>query len=74
MGAACSWQTRDEWKGRRSILGSNKEVFDAELFAIYQAMKVLEARDQTRRRYTIFSDSQAAIRSALNDSSGPGQQ
>ena len=56
VGAACSWQTRDEWKGRRSILGSKKEVFDAELFAIYQAMKVLEARDQAERRYTVFSD------------------
>ena len=34
----------------------------------------VEAKGQSGRRYTIFSDSQAAIRRALHDGLGPGQQ
>ena len=61
--------------GRKAFfLGSNKEVFDAELSAIYQAVGVLEARGQSGRRYITFSDSQAAIRRALTDSLGLDQQ
>lgn len=62
--------------GLLSISATNRPspVFNAELFATYQAMRVLEARGQTGRRYRVFSDSQAAIRRALNDSSRPGQQ
>ena len=45
----------------RLYLGSNKEVFDAETFAIYQALKILDQQQATGQRYTIFSDSQAAI-------------
>lgn len=40
----------------------------------YQPMKVLEARGQSGRRYTIFSDSRAGIRRVLSDALGPGQQ
>ena len=73
VGAACAWY-RQGWTGKRFLLGNNKEVFDAEVFAIYQAPKIFEARSGTGRRYTIFSDSQSAIRRALSDSLGPGQQ
>ena len=34
VGAACSWQTASGWTGKRFFLGSDKEVFDAEFFAI----------------------------------------
>ena len=37
VGAACAWFNNGEWVGRGFCLGSNKEVFDAETFAIYQA-------------------------------------
>ena len=74
VGAACAWQTEDGWTGRLFHLGNNKEVFDAEIFAIYQALKVFEAREQAGRKYAVFSDSQAAIRRAATDSMGPGQQ
>ena len=70
-GAACSWQTEGGWRSRRFFLGNNKEDFDAELYAIYQAIRALEARGQTGRRYTAFSDSQAAIRRAMHDGLGP---
>ena len=52
----------------------NKGVFDAEVFAIYQALRTFEARQQSGRRYMIFSDSQPAIRRAMMDYVGPGQQ
>ena len=74
VGVACSWQTEGGWRSRRFFLGSNKEVFDAELYAIYQTMGTLEAKGQTGRWYTVFSDSQAAIRRAVHDGLGPGQQ
>ena len=35
VGAACVWQSPGGWTGRRFHLGTNKEVFDAEVFAIY---------------------------------------
>ena len=74
VGAACSWQTAEGWAGRCFFLGNNKEVFDAKLYVIYQAVRVLEASGRSGRRCTIFSDSQAAIRQALTDSLSPGQQ
>ena len=74
IGAACAWQSEGEWMGRRFHLGTNKEVFDAEVYAIYQALKIFEERQQAGRKYTVFSDCQPAIRRALSDVLGPGQQ
>ena len=43
--AACAWQNQDgEWTGRCFHLGNNKEVFDAEAYAIYRALKIFEER------------------------------
>ena len=44
VGAACVWRSPEEGgsTGRRFQLGTNKEVFDAEVFAIWQALRVLE--------------------------------
>ena len=47
--------------GRGTYLGTNKEVFDAEVFAIPQAVKLLNERNEEGQAYTIFSDSQAAV-------------
>ena len=54
-------------------MGKNKEVFDAELFAIGQALDELNARGERDRDYTVFSDSQAAISRVQYDRTGPGQ-
>ena len=62
------------WTGRRFHLGTNKEVFDAEVYAIYQALRIFEERHQSGRKYTISSDCQPAIRRALTDALGPCQQ
>ena len=64
VGAACAWQIREGWTGRRFHLGDNKEVFDAEVFAIYQALRIFEARQQSGEEYTVF-DCQPAIWRAM---------
>ena len=76
VGAACAWQTSEGWdlEGRHFHLGTNKEVFGAEVYAIYQALRIFEERHQSGRKYTIFSDFQPTIRRALSDALGPGQQ
>ena len=62
VGAACVWRsTEGGWTGRRFQLGKNKEVFDAEVFAIWQALRALEQRKESGRRYTVFVDSTSAI-------------
>ena len=50
VGAACVWRSpKGGWTGRRIQLGKNKEVFDAEVFAIWQALKALEQRNERGR-------------------------
>ena len=61
------------WTGRCFHLGTNKKVFDAGVFAIYQALKIFGA-GEPRRSFTVFSDSQSAIQRALTDALGSRQQ
>ena len=74
VGAACAWTTPQGWTGQHFHLGSNKEVFDAEVFAIYQSLRVIDQRQETGRNYTIFVDSTSAIERIRTDCLGPGQQ
>ena len=74
MGAACVWGTPGGWTGRRYHLGSNKVVFDAEVFAIYRALGAIEERQERGRQYTIFVDSTSAITRVGDDSLGPRQR
>ena len=62
------------WTGRRFHLGKNKEVFDAELYALYRAAKILDERGEEGQDYTILSDSTAALERAASDRMGPGQR
>ena len=73
VGAVCAWETPSGWTGRRFHLGTNKEVFDAEVYAIYQALRNLDQRQERDHRYTIFVDSTAAIDRIQSDLPGPGQ-
>ena len=73
VGAACVWRTQQGWTGRRYHLGSNK-VFDAEVFAVYRALDVIDQRQETGRRYTVFVDSMSATNRVRDDSLGPGQR
>ena len=72
MGAAYVWRTTGGWDGLCFHLG-NKEVFDAEVYAVSQALEVLERRQESGCRYTIFVDSTSAIGRVRSDSIGPGQ-
>ena len=75
MGAACVWRSLEGgWTGCRFQLGKNKEVFDGEVFAIWQALLALERRNESGRRYTIFVDSTAAITRVRDDARSPGQR
>ena len=55
----------------RTYLGKNKGVFDTEVFAILQAANLLCDREERGQRYTVFSDSQAAIARVQHDRIGP---
>ena len=54
-------------------LGKNKEAFDAEVFAILRAVRLLDERGESGREYTIFSDAQAAVARVQHDRCGPSQ-
>ena len=73
MGAAIAFKRNGSWKEKGVYLGKNKEVFDAELFAMGRALEEFDSRGESNRRYTIFSDSQAAISRIQHDRTGPGQ-
>ena len=73
MGAAWVWQQNREWKGEGVFLGTNKEVFDAEVYAIREAIRLLDERGEAGQSYTVFSDSQAAIYRVLHEECGPTQ-
>ena len=74
VGAACVWKTQEGWTGRRFHLGTNKEAPDAETSAIYQALRALDQRQESGRRYTVFVDSISAITRVRGDALGPGQR
>ena len=61
VGAAVAFQGGGRWVKRGTYLGKNKEVFDAEVYAVLQAVKLLEEREEEGQIYTVLSDSQAAI-------------
>ena len=73
-GAAHAWRTREGWTGRPLYLDNNKEVFGAEALAIYQAVGLFDARLKANQKYSVFLDSQSAIRRVMTDAVGPGQQ
>ena len=45
----------------------------AEVFAVWQALCILEQRKESGRSYTIFVDSTSAITRVRDDARGPGQ-
>lgn len=73
VGAAVVWWGKDTWTGRGSYLGSNKEVFDSEVFAILRAVRFLQERKESGKTYTVFSDSQAPLARIQHSECGPVQ-
>lgn len=76
VGAAVSWKDKDltHWKVASVFLGKNKEILDAELWAIDNAIKM--ARKNALNNHVIpikiFSDSQEALTSILQSISHIG--
>lgn len=58
---------------RGFYLGKNKEVFDAEAFALLRTVRLLSERGESGRDDTIFPDSQAAVSRIQHDRCGPAQ-
>ena len=68
------WRAQEWWTGRRFQLGNDKEVFDAEVIAIYQALRAIEQRQKRGHQHTLFVDSTSAIFKVRDDDLGPGQR
>ena len=77
VGAAVVWRDApaDRWKSCKLALGKNKEVLDAELWGVSEALGVALRKTAPRKPYkvTVFSDSQTAIRKIQGSKTGPGQ-
>jgi len=74
VGCAVAWK-EERWSKRRVHLGRQKEAFDAEMYAMSEAVKIADeicGRKEVRR-VTIFTDSQATLRRIQSDEPGPGQ-
>jgi len=75
VGCAVVWEEDGRWKKRRVHLGRQKEAFDAEMYAMSEAMKIADemAEEKEVTRVTVFTDSQATLRRIQSDEPGPGQ-
>jgi len=60
VGCAVVWDQEGRWKKRRVHLGRQKEGFDAEMYAMSEAMKVADEMAERKEvnRVTVFTDSQ----------------
>jgi len=75
VGCAVVWKEEGRWNKRRIHLGRQKEAFDAEMYAMWEAMKVADEMAERKEvtRVTVFTDSQATLRRIQSDEPGPGQ-
>lgn len=88
-GTGIVWKTEDgHWHTRKIYLGKNKEIFDAELYGIDQALnlalragrprarpssQVTRQRLSNLRKVYVWLDSRSAINRIKNLAAGPGQ-
>ena len=73
VGAEVAFWSEGRWVRRGTHLGKNKEAFDAEVFILLRAVGLLCDRGESGKRYTIFSDSRAAVSRIQHDRCGPTQ-
>jgi len=69
------WEEAGRWNKRRTRLGRQKEVVDAEMNAMSKAMKIAgeKAEKENFTRVTVLTDSQATLRRIQSDEPGAGQ-
>jgi len=74
VGCAVVWK-KEKWEKRRVHLGRQKEAFDAEMYAMSEALKIANdiCNKEEVRRVSVFTDSQATLRRIQSDEQGPGQ-
>ena len=76
-GAVVVWKglLTDGWNTRKISLGENKEILDAELWGISEALKIAlkESTSRKVRKVTIFSDSQTALKQLQGFKRNAGQ-
>jgi len=75
VGCAVVWEEEGRWKKRRVHLGRQKEAFDAEMYAMSEAMRIADVMAEEKEvvRVMVFTDSQATLRRIQLDEPGPGQ-
>ena len=75
-GSAVVWfdKIANKWQEKRRYLGKNKESFDAELWAILDALEIgiKKTRNGNPTTVTVFTDSHAAIDKVVNPKVRPG--
>lgn len=76
-GAAVVWKGfhSNRWNTRKISLGENKEILDAELWGISEALKIALKESASRKvcKMTVFSDSQTALKQLQGFKSNAGQ-
>lgn len=76
-GAAVVWKNSisHRWDVRKVSPGKNKEILDAELWGISEALKIALKENTSRKAgiITVFSDLQAAIKQLQESKSNAGQ-
>lgn len=76
-GTAVVWKNpaSHRWEVCKTTLGENKEVLDAELWGISQALKIAlkETTPKKADRITVYSDAQMAIKQLQEAKSNVGQ-
>ena len=75
VGCTVVWKEEGRWDKRKVHLGRQKEAFDAEMYAMSEAVKIADeiCGKKGVRRVTVFMDSQATLRRIQSDEPGPGQ-
>jgi hypothetical protein len=66
---------KNEWKTQRYHLGNRKEIFDAELYAITEGLKIAQRRhiSNDHNFLRLFTDSTAGLRRIQGPSQTSGQ-
>jgi ribonuclease HI len=72
-GAGVAWKSNGEWLTSRTNLGKNKEIFDAELWGVSDALGIALTEAQPNDPVTVYLDSQAAIKKIQYSTSQSGQ-
>jgi len=69
VGCAVVRKEEGRWNKRRTHLGRQKEAFDAEMYAMSEAMKIADdmAGEKEVTRVMVFTDSQATLRRIQSD-------